>query len=267
MQKHSWIYTIAAAVLGALDLLFRWLQCQSFFDAETGLPARGSALSAIVVVLLVLTVGALWWLSGKLSPELRDVEPETALYPTNRLIGALVPAAGVLAAIGAAVMFFTEEELLLRITALAGLLAAAALGLYPSLPRWGGFGAALSVVPVVFFSLWLVVFYRANATDPIVWEYGVEVLGIAGCLLGAFRLCGLLFYRTKPRQSLFAVGLGLSLAMTELMDLGSAGERIVFFGWALGFGALCWALSRNFDVQGPLPTEAAPKKETQGKEA
>lgn len=255
MQKQAWIYTIAASVLGALSLLLRWLQCQSIFDAETGLPAAGAGVSVLVTLMLLLTAAALWWLSGRVSPRLDPWEPEAALRLPNRLTGGLMAAAGVLAALGCAVMFFTERSLFMRSTALVGLFSAAALGLYPSLPRWGNFGAALSVVPVVFFSLWLTAFYRDNSTNPVVWEYGVQILAIAGCLLGAFRLSGLLFYRTNPRQGVFGVGLGLCLGLTELMDLGGLGARVLFLGWALGFGVLGWVMVRNFDTQGPPPAE------------
>ena len=258
MQRQAWIYTISAAVLGALDLLFRWLQCQSIFDPETGLPTPRAGLSTLVVVLLVLTVVVLWRLSGRLSPELTMPEPEEALRLPNRVVGALMTGAGVLAALGAVVMFFTESSMFMRLTALLGLFSAVVLSFYPSLPKWGGFGAALSLVPVLFFSLWLVSFYRANAVNPIVWAYGVEILGIAACLLGAFRLSGLLFYRTGPRQGLFALGLGLCLGLTELMDRGSAGERLLFLGWALGFGTLSWVIVRNFGIQGPPPAAAPP---------
>ena len=77
MQRQAWIYTISAAVLGALDLLFRWLQCQSIFDPETGLPTPRAGLSTLVVVLLVLTVVVLWRLSGRLGPELTRPELST----------------------------------------------------------------------------------------------------------------------------------------------------------------------------------------------
>lgn len=271
MQRQAWIFTITASVLGALDLLFRWLQCQSIFDPETGLPTPGAPLSAIVVVMLILTVGVLWWLAGRVSPELGQPEPEESLHLPNRLTGGLMAAAAVLAAAGAMVMFFSRDGIFLRSIALLGLVSAVVLGLFPLLPRWGAVGAGISVIPTVFFSLWLVTFYRENAVNPIVWDYGVQILGISACLLGAFRLSGLLFYRTAPRQGLFALGLGLCLGLTELMDRGGAGERILFFGWALGFGVLGWVIVRNFDIQGPLAPipepPRPPKKEKKKKKA
>ena len=259
MQKNAWIYTIAASVLGALGLLFRWLQLQSVFDETTGLPTQGAGLSTLVVLSIVVMTAGLWWLSGRLSPDV-ELEPEAALAAPNRLTGLLMTAAGALAALGSAAMFFTESGMFMRILALVGFAAAAVLALYPSTARWGGFGAALTVLPVVFFSGWLVAFYKENSTNPVVWDYGVRILAIAACLLAAFRLSGCVFYRTKPRQGAFACGLGMCLALMVLMDNASVGARVVFFGWALGFGTMAWTLLRNYYFQGPLPAEKAPVK-------
>ncbi len=259
MQKNAWIYTIAASVLGALGLLFRWLQLQSVFDETTGLPAEGAGLSTLVVLMIIVTAGALWWLAGRLSPDM-ELEPEAAFASPTRLTGLLMTAAGALAALGSAAMFFTEDALFMRILALVGFASAAVLALYPSVSRWGGFGAAMTVLPVLFFAGWLVAFYKDNSTNPVVWEYGVRILAISACLLGAFRLSGCVFYRTKPRQGVFACGLGMCLSLMVLMDNASAGARVVFFGWALGFGTMAWMLLRNYYIQGPMPPDKTPAK-------
>ena len=88
----------------------------------------------------------------------------------------------------------------------------------PQIPRWGGFGAALSVLPVLFFCLWLVVFYKENAANPILWSYGMEILAIAMCLLAVFRLSAYLFYRAKPRRAIFACMLALITSLATLTD-------------------------------------------------
>ena len=137
--------------------------------------------------------------------------------------------------------------MLLRITALLGLLSAAVLALTPSLPRWSGFGCFLSVIPVVFFCLWMVAFYKDNSTNPIVWRYAVQILAMAACLLGVFRLSGYMFYRAKPRVAVFACGLALTFALTVLMDEASAAVRLMFLGWGLGLGIMSWVLVRNIE--------------------
>ena len=101
-------------------------------------------------------------------------------------------------------------------------------------------------MPVVFFSLWIVTFYKNNAVNPVVWEYGLQILAISGGLLAAYRLSGYLFYRGNPRRAVFACALGMAICLTVLMDNASLGTRVLFAGWAIGLGVLCWVLVSNF---------------------
>ena len=249
MHKQAWLYSMTAMVLGAFGVLLRWLQCQTIFDAETGLPTQGAFVSYLLVIVLAGFAAGLWWLAGKMDLTGAREEPEDALAMPARPLGWLLTGAAVLAGGGAALMFIMETSMLLRITALLGLLSAAVLAMVPSLPRWGGFGALLSVVPVVFFCLWMVVFYKENSVNPILWRYAVQILAIAACLLAAFRISGYLFYRMKPRKAIFACGLALTFSMTVLMDEAGVAARLMFLGWGIGFGAMSWLLVRNLEPE------------------
>lgn len=244
MQKEAWTYAIAGTVMGAFGGLLRWLQCEMIFD-EAGLPVKGAGISAGLVFYLLYMPAVLWLLSRRVTARAGDVDPETALSATGRVTNVLLIASSAIAGLGAAYMFFTESSLFMRLTALLGLLAAILPALYPSLSRWGGFGAFLSLLPVFFFSLWLVAFYKSHAVNPVVWEYGVEILAISACLFAVYRLSGCLFYRLKLRHTVFACGLGLAGCLTVLMDRAPAGARILLLGWSLGLGTLCWILLRS----------------------
>ena len=246
MQREAWTYSMTATVLGAFGVLLRWLQCEIIFDEVTGLPVKNAPVSYFLVLFLFAVAAGLWWLSGRMSVHRSSEEPEEALKSPNREVGILLAVAAVAVALGAVWMFLKEDSTLMRVTALLGLLSAPVLAMMPSLPRWGGFGAVLSLIPVVFFSLWIVTFYKENAVNPVVWEYGVQILSIAAGLLAAYRLCGYLFYRINARRTIFACALALTLCLTVLMDQASMGARIMFAGWGIGFGTLCWVLLYNF---------------------
>ena len=245
MQKEAWTYTLTAAVLGALGMLFRWIQCLNAFEDETDLPIKGSPVSVIMIVVLIVFTAALWWLSGRMHTQYTREEPEDALAIPNRLALAALAVSALIAFGGAALLFLSQNDLFFRIAALLGLVSAAVLCMLPSLPRWGGFGAALAVVPVVFFAVWLVGFYKENATNPVVWDYAMKILAIAGGLLAVFRLCGYVYYRMKPRETLFSCGLAAVLGISTLMDRGTAPARLVLTGWGLGMLTMGWILLWN----------------------
>ena len=195
---------MTGTVFAAAAVMLRWLQVQMIFDPETGLPTLHAPITTLLIAVLVLVAAALWWLSGRMKTDCAPEEPEDALAQPHRETGWILIAVAALAAIGSAYLFFKEENTLMKAAALLGILSAPVLAMLPQLPRWGGFGAALSVLPVLFFCLWLVVFYKENAANPILWAYGMEILAIAMCLLAVFRLSAYLFYRAKPRQTIFA---------------------------------------------------------------
>ena len=251
MQKEAWICTIAGTVLGALGCLLRWLQCEMIFDEVTGLPTKGAGISTLMVLLLALMTAGLWWLSGRISVPTVSEEPEDAMTATNKVVSGVLIFASLVAGAGAAYMFLTEESTLLRVTALLGLLSAPLPALYPSLSRWGGFGALLSLFPVVFFSVWLVAFYKDHAVNPVVWEYGMEILTITVCLFAAYRVSGCMYYRLHMRRTVFACMLALTICLTILMDRAPASARFLLLGWGLGFGGICWLLLRSV----PVPEE------------
>ena len=253
MQKNAWTYSLAGAVLGTFGLLLRWLQCQIIFD-ETGLPVKNAAVSWLLVAFIAVMTAVLWWLSGRMEAQNVSAEPEEAMADATREAKLLLALGAAAILLGSGVMFLRMDETVFRIAALAGLLSAPVMLLYPSLNRWGGFGAGLSVLPVAFFSLWMISFYKTNAVNPIVWTYAVEILAIAGCLLAAYRCSAFLFYRAEPRKSIFGCALATAFSLMVLMDNLSLGERIMFAGWAICFGTLCWIV---------LHSAAPGKEETQ----
>ena len=245
MRKEAWTYALAGTVPGGFGLFLRWLQCQIIFD-ETGLPARNAPVSWLLVIYLAAMVAALWWLSGRYTPGEVPLEPEEAFACTTGQTGLFLGMGAVAVGLGAALMFLRGESMILRIIALLGILSAPVIGMFPSLPRWGGFGAGLGLIPAVFFSLWLVMFYKVNAVNPLLWQYAMEILAIAGCLLAVYRAAGCLYYRYDPRKCIFSCALAAALSLMVLMDDISMGERVMFAGWAICFGVLCWILVAGF---------------------
>ena len=220
--------------------------------------ARLAAAAALLLMLAAYEMFCEGWLYRALfaSPGTAEIfsEREMRLLSDSadtilsRLLGF---AAAALAALGSAYLFFKEDSTLMKAAALLGILSAPVLAMMPQIPRWGGFGAALSVLPVLFFCLWLVVFYKENAANPILWSYGMEILAIAMCLLAVFRLSAYLFYRAKPRRAIFACMLALITSLATLTDSVSLGARAVLGGWGIGTAVMCWIIINNFVPPAP----------------
>lgn len=246
MQKNAWIYSMTAMIMGAVGVLVRWLQCEIIFEEETGLPIRNAGASFLLVAVLAVFVAVLWWLSGKMGAERSPEEPTEALAKPNWEVQGLLIFSAIIAGGGALLMFFTETDTMMRITALVGLLSVVTLACMLMLPHWGAFGCFVSVLPVLFFSLWLVFFYKDNSKNPVLWQYCMQTLAIVGCLLASFRMSSYVFYRAKPRKCIYACALALTISLTVLMDNASAAARLLFAGWGIGYGVMSWVLIHNF---------------------
>ena len=256
MQKEAWTYSMTGAALGAFALLLRWLQREMIID-ETGLPLSNAPISILLIVFLFAAAATLWVLSGRLGGDRSPEEPEDA-FAVHSIIPTILLALAGAAALGGALLTVVEaDSLFLRVSALVGVFAAAVLILYPSLPRWGEFGAWLSLAPVVFFSLWLVVCYKDNAVDPVVWDYGMLILAVSASLYAAYRLCGYVYYRIRSRRAVFACAAAVVLCLSVLMDDLALGVRILLAGWALGYGTICWVLWRNMLTEKAVEEEKA----------
>ena len=245
MQKQAWTHSLTAVGLGAVSVLLRWLQNLNVFDPETGLASPGHTLSLLLALLLIGSAIGLWVMNRTLRFAMASEDPEKAMAVTPMPLTAVIVSAGVITAGGAVLMFFTSAAVEVRLTALLGLLSVSALLFFPYLHRWGGFGAFLSLCPIAFFSVWLVVAYRDYARSPVLWSYAPLMLAIAASLYGVYRLSAYFHYRAQPLKVIYACDLGILMNMTVLMDSAIGAGRLILGGWAVGFAAIAGMLILN----------------------
>jgi hypothetical protein len=171
-------------------------------------------------------------------------EPTAAFYSRNPPFPLLMLVSGILAAAGA-VLMFRQGDLLIKILALLGLLAAACLAFYPEAKSRGDLGCLLAAVPVLFFCFWLIVSYKENADDPVLWDYAIEILAIASSALAFYYMAGYHFYRAKPMRSVYFILLAAFFCTMTLADRRGLGASLMFSAAALSFFTLGWILIRN----------------------
>ncbi len=256
MQRQAWIHSMTAFILGAVCVLLRWLQNMMVFDAETGLAIPRHALSIILALTLMGSAVGLWILNRSLRLAIAKEDPEKAMEDVPMPLTLAIVAGGVMVAGGAVLSYFTAVGISAKLTALLGLFSVTGLIFFPFLSRWGGFGAFLSLGPVAFFSVWLVVAFRDYSRDPELWHYAPLILAIAASLYAVFRLCAYFHYRAQPLKITYACALATVMNMTVLMDTSAGAGRLILGGWAVGFAAVSGLLIMNmtqvaesFDVE------------------
>lgn len=255
-------YVIGA---GAFGVFIRWLQNQMAFT-EDGLAEK--SFFHMFVVLYILTMALLFLRFVDLERSRYFYLPEgfeEVLVNPGRLYSALRWTCGVIICVGAIALYAaseTEEEVtLLRILAALGFLYGAS---YPALlgaankpVRRRNFACTVASLPMLFFALWLVISYKINDINSVVWGYVIEMLAIVAAMAAFFRLAGFLFDTPKGWHTMFAVMFGAACCVMALADDRYMGMQLMFLGTA-GLLLICnWVMFCNLK-RGKVPEKPKP---------
>jgi hypothetical protein len=75
-----------------------------------------------------------------------------------------------------------------------------------------------SLVPEVFLSLWLVLLFRANQTNPVLAQYVYQGLAIVGAALGFYFTAGYVYGKPAPGKAAFSFVVGVFFCAVALAD-------------------------------------------------
>ena len=263
MQKKMLLCCGAAGVFGSFGLFARWLQVMSVFEEDTGLARRGAPQSLAVLVICVVAVFALALAVRYLKDYRIGARPQEAMAHSSKIYPLLMLLAGLLMAAGS-LLRLVNADTPTRILAIWGVASAFAYAYFPVAPRREGTGSALSILVVLFFCFWLVVFYRENSGDPVMWNYVLEMLALVVVTLAFYYMAGFLFYRAKLLRTIYSALLAVFLCMTALGgELGLAWS-LILAGSALTLLTLAGVIILNLKDGGTAAEEnppAAPSEE------
>ena len=252
MYKNSWTICMTALVAGAFGTFLRWLQGLLAFEAETGLNIRGSIWNyvtaalcvAVSIVFLLICLFIRNYIAPKgLAAAFAGKEPAKKIAVT---------AAGLLMAVGAIVIFVNSgsDKFPILKQVLAVLAFITGVG-YPEImegerhEQGSWLACTLSASAMLLFGFWLIVCYKENAEDPIIWDYVVEILAISATAFSFYYFAGYTFGRPRPVHALFFSMLGTFLCMMTLADMRDAGEQTVLIAVVLIQSINTWLLVRN----------------------
>ena len=254
MHKKSLELSCYVCGAGAFGVFFRWLQVMMAFD-EQGLNEK-SAFNVLVPLIIIASA----WLFNRFLNQIRaerlyvDKDYCEALYNPGKLFAAVRWAAGGLMMIGALVLFVAAEtdvdSELIRVLAI---LAFASGVTYPVLLGAANYDELAHVpmlrffalLPVLLYSLWLIVSYKQNSYNSVPWDYAIEMLSIIAAILAYFRVMGFAFFVPDGRKCMFAVMMCTMLSIMNLADGRYMGMQIIILGTAVQMALYNWVLIMN----------------------
>lgn len=256
MQSQAYKITGFAAVMGALGFMMRWLQGMQIYDETTGLAERGTAISALVIVLLAVTIVALavWTLRLRRYEPRRDSRALVGRSVLYRLIGCV---AGGALALGGLILIVTAGsdpmpgmQRALAVFEVLGGICAILLTVHADEPGQLKTRRVAAVVMVLFGCMFMVTVYRENAANPVLWDFAPEILALCAATLALYYTAGYPFGQAKPFAGIFFCHAGLFLCMVCVIDQGLTPAAAAYAALALFLG-----------MQGFVQTENLSRKE------
>lgn len=254
MQKKSLEITCYVAGAGAFGVFLRWLQDQLAFD-ENGL-SEPSVFNFLVPLMLLATAWMFTRFINKIQDDKLYVPRDfcDALFNPGKLFAVARWAIGLLMCLGSVVLLMTSETDVdadfIRIICLLGFLSGLAFPFVLGSANYDEFANVRFVrlcmmMPILLFSAWLILCYKQNSYNSVVWSYVIEMATIIVALLAFFRIAGYAFFAPNWRKCMLAIMMGAAMCIMSLADERYMGMHIIMLSAALMLILYNWILFKN----------------------
>ena len=254
MHSKSLEITCYVCGAGAFGVFFRWLQVMMAFD-EQGLNEK-SAFNVLVPLIILAAA----WMFNRFINQFRaqrlyvDKDYCQALYNPGKLFAAARWTAGGLMMIGALVLFIAAETdvnaELLRILAIFAFVSGVSFPVVLGAANYDELAHVpmlrfFMLLPVLLYSLWLIVSYKQNSYNSVPWDYAIEMVSIISAILAYFRVMGFAFFVVDGRKCMFAVMMCGMLSIMNLADGRYMGMQMIILATAAQMALYVWILIFN----------------------
>ena len=256
MLKDSKALELSCYVIGAgaFSIFVRWMQLQLAYNEEQ---LVDPSFWNVMIVVLVLASAFMFYRFVKQFRDAYMYLPDSfcdALENKGPFYSIACYACGILMILGALVLFMTSETdknrifmIILSILGVGTGISFIFLLKSANKPHASSkaFSTFLSTIPIVFWAFWLLLCYKENSINPVVWDFIPEVAGLIVAMLAFFRLAGFAYEIRSDWKCMFLCQLASMLCFMQLADERNFGEQIMFAAAALMLILLNWIMISN----------------------
>ncbi len=237
MRRFAVIMPITALIAGAAGLFLRYTELNTVFDSVTGFAERGAKVSYYLMLLSVaaFVVSIIYALIVRFTTKASS-EYERAFAPASMLYLVIHVILG-LAMLFAAYLYWRDATANFALTpfdivfivfaALTGIsLIFMACGAYKG--KSGTGICIFSVIPAIFFCIWLILIYKRHSSDPVLLNFCYQCLAAAFAALSFYYGAGFVFGRPKPAKTIVAFFMSIFFCTVVLLDNISKSELIIY---------------------------------------
>lgn len=244
------LYVICAGAFGAFT---RWMQIMLAFD-DKGLNVKSAWNVLMPLVIIAAAFAFLYRIDDMKKHRYYAAAEMNVIFRREGKLFMLIPwAFGALMFIGGAAFFLSaggdRNEVLMRCIAVCAMATGVS---YPVLMNKymeekpnTTLLSLMAFFPILMFTLWLILTYKLNSINSIIWAYGVEILAVCAAMMGFFRMAGFAFDRPEPWRAIFSCMFGAFLCITALADSRSLGQQVIFIASAGMFVFDLWVMITN----------------------
>ena len=90
-----------------------------------------------------------------------------------------------------------------------------------------------SFLPILLFAVWLILSYKENAINSVVWDFAIEIVTLCVVMVSFYHVAGFAYGQPNVWRTMFFAMFGAFLCIMSLADARNVGLQLVLLSAAL----------------------------------